>query len=58
MKNIILNQRAEPRKRELDALIEAAEELYGDDLLVITNDQNECVDFKDKEIRVISVNRF
>ncbi|MBD5262487.1 MAG: hypothetical protein HDS39_00225 [Bacteroides sp.] len=58
MKNIILNQRAEPRKRELDALIEAAEELYGDDLLVITNDQNECVDFKGKEIRVISVDRF
>ena len=58
MKNIILNQRAEPRKRELDALIEAAEELYGDDLLVITNDQNECVDFKGKDIRVISVDRF
>ena len=58
MKNIILNQRAEPRKRELDALIEAAEELYGDNLLVITNDQNECVDFKGKEIRVISVDRF
>ncbi|MDE6856211.1 MAG: ATP-binding protein, partial [Muribaculaceae bacterium] len=46
------------RKRELDALIEAAEELRGDDLLVVTNDQNECIDFNGKEIRMISIDKF
>ena len=46
------------RKRELDALFEAAEELRGDDLLVVTNDQNECIDFNGKEIRMISIDKF
>ena len=46
------------RKRELDALVEAAEELHCDNLLVITNDQRECIDFKGKEIRMISIAAF
>ena len=46
------------RKRELDALVEAAEELHCDNLLIITNHQKECINFKGKEIRVISIGDF
>ena len=46
------------RKRELDALVEAAEELHCDNLLVITNAQNEEIDYKEKEICVISIGDF
>ena len=40
------------RKRELDALVEAAEELHCDNLLVITNDQQGELLYKDKRIRI------
>lgn len=43
------------RKRELDALAEAAEELHCDNLLVITNSQEEKIEWKDKIINVIGV---
>lgn len=46
------------RKRELDALVEAAEELHCDNLLVITNAQNEEIDYKEKEVCVISIGDF
>lgn len=46
------------RKRELDALVEAAEELHCDDLLVITNLQEEKIEWKDKEIAVKPVSQF
>ncbi len=36
------------RKRELDALAEAAEELHCDNLFVITNDQQEQINWKTK----------
>lgn len=42
------------RKRELDAFVEAAEELHCDNLLVITNDQEEQVEWKDKFIKIIA----
>ena len=38
------------RKRELDALVEAAEELHCDNLLVITNSQEERIEWKDKMV--------
>lgn len=43
------------RKRELDSLVEAAEELHCDNLLVITNVQEEQIEWKDKIINVIGV---
>ena len=46
------------RKRELDALVEAAEELHCDDLLVITNLQEEKIEWKDKGIVVKPVSQF
>ena len=42
------------RKRELDALVEAAEELHCDNLLVITNTQQEETEWKNRKIKVIS----
>ena len=47
------------RKRELDALVEAAaEELHCDNLLVITNNQEEEIEWKDKGIVVKPVSQF
>lgn len=46
------------RKRELDALVEAAEELHCDNLLVITNSQEEKIEWKNKTIEVITYNKF
>lgn len=46
------------RKRELDALVEAAEELNCDNLLVITNNQEEEIEWKDKGIEVKPVSQF
>ena len=46
------------RKRELNALTEAAEELHCDNLLVITNDQQEGLKWKDNEINLISISQF
>ena len=46
------------RKRELDALVEASEELHCDDLLVITNLQEEKIEWKDKGIVVKPVSQF
>lgn len=43
------------RKRELDALVEAAEELHCDHLLVITNGQRETVEWEKGRIQIISV---
>ncbi len=43
------------RKRELDALVEAAEELRCDNLLVITNSQEEKIEWKRTEISVTSI---
>lgn len=46
------------RKRELDALVEASEELHCDNLLVITNLQEEKIEWKDKGIVVKPVSQF
>lgn len=46
------------RKRELDALVEAAEELHCDNLLVITNSQEKQIEWKDKGIVVKPVSQF
>ena len=43
------------RKRELDALVEAAEELHCDNLLVITNSQQEKIEWKDRLISIINI---
>lgn len=43
------------RKRELDALVEATEELHCDNLLVITNSQDEKIEWKDNQISAIPV---
>lgn len=46
------------RKRELDALIEAAEELHCDNLLVLTNSQEEKIEWKEFNLRVLDVQNF
>lgn len=46
------------RKRELDALTEAAEELHCDNLLVITNDQEEKIEWKETAILVTAIQNF
>ena len=46
------------RKRELDALAEAAEELHCDNLLIITNDQQEIIEWKKRKIKVINVGSY
>lgn len=46
------------RKRELDALVEAAEELHCDNLLVITNSQEEKIEWKGTAILVKSIQNF
>ena len=46
------------RKRELDALVEASEELHCDNLLVITNDQEAQIEWKGKTISAISISHF
>lgn len=46
------------RKRELDALVEAAEELSCDNLLVITNSQEEKIEWKGTAILVKSIQDF
>lgn len=46
------------RKRELDALVEAAEELHCDNLLIITNSQEEKIEWKDKIVIIKPVNQY
>ena len=46
------------RKRELDALVEAAEELHCDNLLVITNSQEEKIEWKQTTILETSIQKF
>ena len=46
------------RKRELDALAEAAEELHCNNLLVITGSQNETIVSKGLSINIVSINKF
>jgi len=46
------------RKRELDALVEAAEELHCDNLHVITNSQEEEIDWKRTTILVKTMQKF
>lgn len=46
------------RKREFDALVEVADELHCDNLLVITNSQQEEILWKSKHISVVPVWRF
>lgn len=45
-------------KRELDALVEASEELHCDNLLVVTNSQEEKIEWKNKEIIIKPVSQF
>lgn len=45
------------RKRELDALVEAAEELHCDNLIVITNSQEETIEWKNSKILLKSVSQ-
>ena len=46
------------RKRELDALVEAAEELHCENLLIITNSQEEKIEWKDRIIETTSISHF
>lgn len=46
------------RKRELDALVEASGELHCDNLLVITNSQEEQIEWKDKVISIKYIGQF
>ena len=44
--------------RAMNALFEAAEELHCDNLLVVTNSQEEKIEWKDKEITMLKVSDF
>ncbi len=46
------------RKRELDALVEATEELHCDNLLVITNSQEEKIEWMDNLISIIPASKY
>ena len=46
------------RKRELDALVEAAEELHCDNLLVITNNQQEVMNRGGISLSIVSIKKF
>ncbi len=46
------------RKCELNALVEASQELHCDNLLVITNDQEEQIEWKGKKFDIVSMNHF
>ena len=46
------------RKRELDALVKASEEPNCDNLLVITNSQEEQIETKNKTVKIIINNKF
>lgn len=46
------------RKRELDALTDASEELGCDNLLLITNSQDDVIEWKGKNIHIISIRHF
>jgi hypothetical protein len=46
------------RRRELDALVETAEELHCDNLLVITNDSEEETTWKNRNIRILPIIKF
>ena len=46
------------RKRELDALVECAEELKCDNLWVVTRSQREDIHWKDRVVKVVPVNGF
>lgn len=43
------------RKRELDALVEACEDLRCNNLLIITNGQQEEIDWKKHKVKVVNV---
>ena len=49
---------AKTREREFDALIRASEELKCDDLLLITWDQDDILSYKNKTIRVLSIQKW
>ncbi len=46
------------RKRELDAIVEAAEEFHCDNLLILTNDTEELTEWKGKKISIVPINKF
>ena len=46
------------RKRELDALVEVAGELHCDNLLVVTNDQQEKINWKGKKVSIIPIYKY
>ncbi len=46
------------RKRELDALVEAAEELHCDNLLVITNNSDGMTIWKNRNIKIVPIIKF
>ena len=47
--------KAKTREREMDALVKASEELKCDNLLLITWDQEDFVEYKGKHIRIVSL---
>lgn len=46
------------RRRELDALVEAAEELHCENLFVITNSQGEQLEWKNHSVTILPILRF
>ncbi len=46
------------RRRECDALVEAAEEFHCDNLLIVTDKQGESITWKGKDIEVVPVTKF
>ena len=46
------------RNRELDALVEASEELHCNNLLVITNNKREEIEWEERKIKVVNIGKF
>ena len=50
--------KAKTRERELDALVKASDELKCEDLLLITRDLDDILSYKNKTIRVLSIQKW
>ena len=46
------------RRREFDALVEAADELHCDNLTVVSSDKKETIEWKGKNIKIVPVSKF
>lgn len=46
------------RKRELSALVNAADDLHCDDLLLITQTEEGCVEMNHKKVKIVPISKW